>query len=411
MCFIAGKWNKGDSLLEYGEVINFVRAALIRGRDAIGACLVGKRNTRYIRLQLPADAEPEKIALQIWNGIMSDAARCMPGATPWWKYFVVITRAIPEPELVHTALDDIAVQRDTQPFVNGSYVVAHNGTIANDARLRELFGLHPDSKVDSAILPGLCEKVGVVDAFKKVKGSYAASVYDIKEDVLHLVKNFQPLYYMDRDDEVIFSSMTAGFKWFDKDCAIQEVPPYASLKFSRYERGDEIATTMFCDSLYNKEENNKVVVCCSGGMDSVTTARLYQATGHEIFLVNFKYGQAAEEAESLAVKKIAELLQCGYQCVDVKDLFKQVDRKSLLLTLKEAPCEYDALLDAESTMSYVGCRNLIFASIVSGIADSIGATKVALGLSLTDSGGYPDNGLPFLEHMDGLLPYAVDWHN
>jgi len=78
------------------------------------------------------------------------------------------------------------------------------------------------------------------------------------------------------------------------------------------------------------------------------------------------------------------------------------------LLAKEKP-ELDTLKDAESTFSYVPQRNLIMAAYALGMAEQLGFGGIALGMNLSDAGGYPDNGVPFLKKLGEVTPYSSNW--
>lgn len=91
-------------------------------------------------------------------------------------------RAEPTTEYVRAKTED-----DIQPMIGEHVVVAHNGTIANDKDLETKFNLTRRSRIDTAILPPLLERLwdgslnGLRDVLiNHVIGSYALAIMDTR---------------------------------------------------------------------------------------------------------------------------------------------------------------------------------------------------------------------------------------
>ena len=137
----------------------------------------------------------------------------------------------------------------------------------------------------------------------------------------------------------------------------------------------------------------------------MTTARLYQVLGYDVTLVHFRYAQHAESVESWAVRQVSERLNLPLIELPVRELFDQ----TVPSVLRNAMQQFGRLWDMESTYSYVGARNLIFAAITMGVAEKIGAGRIALGLNLDDS-VYPDNNITFLRALEETAYFSLDWN-
>jgi 7-cyano-7-deazaguanine synthase len=232
---------------------------------------------------------------------------------------------------------------------------------------------------------------------KEIKGSYAIICYDKKKDLLYVGKNFMPLRIHHEKYRFKFASIT---EMFEKEEENVEMEPYTCYEIHR---NGEIKK----HSLYNNERNKKVLVICSGGTDSVTTAFIYRYYGYDVNLLHFNYGQAAQEAEQYAVTKIAKILNADLKIIDAKPIFGMFKNVSLLLKQKKAN-KKDKILDAESTLSYVPNRNALFAMIAGGIAEMNKIDTVAFGGQQMD-GAYPDNNPTFVDAVDNLLKYSLNW--
>lgn len=357
MCGIIGAWN-------YKENIN-TNVLLLRGRDGIGFF----NNDKTIK-----------------NQTYNNKSK---------KTFISNSRAVPTTEFEQGAGQDINNQ---QPFENKQFVVVHNGILSNDKELIEKYNLNPVSTVDTAILPELFYKLGVINGLKELKGSFAILCYDKKNDKLYAAKNFMPLQiYKGNDKSIKIASIK---EMFNKDEDTNEIPPYTCLEISR-------DNTIKEHSLYENKRNKKVLVICSGGTDSVTTAFIYKYYGYDVSLLHFKYGQAAEKAELYAVNKIAKILNAPLKVIDAKPIFGMFKNVSLLLKQKKAN-KKDKILDAESTLSYVPNRNALFTMIAAGIAEMNHIDNIAFGGQQMDS-VYPDNNPTFVDAINNLLPYSLNW--
>lgn len=128
-------------------------------------------------------------------------------------------------------------------------------------------------------------------------------------------------------------------------------------------------------------DTRKVVVLCSGGLDSIVTAEMYRRTGYDVSLLYIDYGNdnAGEEAEKVKaygvkhnLKLYGELLQTDF----LKDAIK-------------------------ASPSYIPMRNLMFISIALSLAETIGAGAVALGI-IEVSQYYSDCSEQFINSMNNL---------
>lgn len=128
---------------------------------------------------------------------------------------------------------------------------------------------------------------------------------------------------------------------------------------------------------------NKVVVLCSGGLDSITTAELYRRLGYDVELLYVSYGNANFQKETRAVEEYAEkhnlklhieFMQLGF--------YNEVIRKG---------------------QDYIPMRNLVLLSMAIALADFIGAKTVALGyIKIEDGQDYADCSQQFVDNINKL---------
>ncbi len=377
MCTLGGFFSIEPSEISLSTLSNIVSQISVRGRDAYGIIIRNEndeisREVSFFESSLKLDETAQSVS--------------------------IVARAVPAAERVERMELD---ERDVQPFFNDQFIVSHNGLIANDKKLRDLYAIQTESSIDTSILPSLFSKVGIVKGIMQLQASFALAIVDRVNNIFYLATNFMPLYYKVDNKVVYYHSLPQedttkiplnynGWK---------QVPYYSILKFSN--QGIEKI------DLPNLLNNQKVLVICSGGLDSVTTARLYQVLGYDVSILFFKYGQQAEKAEDWATTKFSEEFDLRKYTVNVKDIFKQCSTPSLLLG--NSDIELDRHLDMESTLSYVGARNFIMSSIAFSLAEKLGIGKIALGLNI-DDGVYPDNNITFAKDLERLSNTVLDWN-
>jgi 7-cyano-7-deazaguanine synthase len=304
---------------------------------------------------------------------------------------------------------------DIQPFVSNGFVVAHNGTIANDKELEKELQLNRKTRIDSAIFPPLLEKLwdGSLEGLRSilvdsVMGSYALAVVDLRRPTsLFLAVNYKPLFlqYDAELDTLFFSSLGAYMEdisspvWLAKP--IKQLKPYSAVVVDSTRGFDDI-------SLWRNPVGKKALVVCSAGLDSTTAAKLMLDKGYEVTLLHFKYSHRAQEREHSCIIKISERLKVPLLVIDT-DLFKKHLYSSPLMD-KDKQISSTRLGEsgAEFAHEWVPARNLIFLSIATGLAEEHGFDYLVLGNNLEESGAYSDNEMMFVQKLNELLPYSTN---
>jgi len=135
------------------------------------------------------------------------------------------------------------------------------------------------------------------------------------------------------------------------------------------------------------------VVLLSGGLDSSTAlAWAIRKQGWVCHTVAFDYGQR-HRIELEASTRVARALQVkNHQIIQV-DL--RAIGHSALTSDMPVPKDEAGLADIPST--YVPARNLIFLSLATAMAETIGATRLVIGANIVDYSGYPDCRPEFLD--------------
>lgn len=156
-------------------------------------------------------------------------------------------------------------------------------------------------------------------------------------------------------------------------------------------------------------QKEKVVMGLSGGMDSATLLALLIEQGYEVHCCTFYYGSKHNKWENRAAENLIDFYGFkkpvfGYTfdlCKSFKDF-----KSDLLLTGGKIP---EGHYEAESMrQTVVPGRNMIFASIMAGLAESIGAKAIALGVHKGDHHIYPDCRAEFIKSLDTAIYLSSD---
>lgn len=152
-------------------------------------------------------------------------------------------------------------------------------------------------------------------------------------------------------------------------------------------------------------ETEKVVMALSGGMDSGTMLALFTSQGFEVHCLNFVYGSKHNQYEQKCAEKLAEHYGASYKLIDLTVAFDGF-KSNLLKSGGDIPeGHYE---DSNMSQTVVPGRNTIFASILTGYAESIGAKYVALGIHQGDHAIYPDCRKEYLKALDTTMYLASD---
>jgi 7-cyano-7-deazaguanine synthase len=144
----------------------------------------------------------------------------------------------------------------------------------------------------------------------------------------------------------------------------------------------------------------KSVVSLSGGMDSGTALGWAKENYEEVLAVGFLYGSKHNPYEQECAQKLSEYFNVEFIRVDLTPVGKFL-QSNLLKTGGSIP---EGHYESESMkQTVVPGRNIIFTSILAGIAESRGFNSVVLGIHSGDHTIYPDCRPEFFDAMN----YAV----
>lgn len=154
----------------------------------------------------------------------------------------------------------------------------------------------------------------------------------------------------------------------------------------------------------------KIVVGLSGGIDSATLLGLLLEQGHAVHCCIFYYGSKHNKWENQAAQNIIDYYQQQGKLVSsyFVDISKAMDnfQSSLLQSGGEIPEGHYTEESMHQTV--VPGRNLVMASIMAGMAESIGAQGIALGVHSGDHFIYADCRTEFVKALDTTIFLSSD---
>lgn len=145
----------------------------------------------------------------------------------------------------------------------------------------------------------------------------------------------------------------------------------------------------------------KAVVLLSGGLDSTTCLALAKYQAYTCYALSFSYGQR-HSAELLAATRIAQHMEVEHKIITLdRVLFSNsalTDEKLQVPDFQE---------NQIIPITYVPARNTIFLSMALGLAESIGASDLFIGVSSVDYSHYPDCRPEFIQTFQTLANLAT----
>lgn len=150
------------------------------------------------------------------------------------------------------------------------------------------------------------------------------------------------------------------------------------------------------------------IVLLSGGLDSATTLAIAVSRGFACHAISFDYGQR-HRVELEASRRIARSLGAASHRVVTLDAASF--RGSALTGEGEIPktprdqadraeVRGESAIKSGIPATYVPARNLVFLSMALGLAESLGARDLFLGVNAVDYSGYPDCRPEFIDSFE-----------
>jgi 7-cyano-7-deazaguanine synthase len=132
----------------------------------------------------------------------------------------------------------------------------------------------------------------------------------------------------------------------------------------------------------------QVIVLLSGGLDSATVLALCRAEGLVCHALSFHYGQR-HAVELQAAARVAQALGAASHRVCKLDL-GGIGGSALTGQGAVPKGRSDAEMGDGIPTTYVPARNTLFVAHALAVAEIMGAERIALGINVLDSSGYPD---------------------
>ncbi len=149
----------------------------------------------------------------------------------------------------------------------------------------------------------------------------------------------------------------------------------------------------------------RAIVSLSGGMDSATVLAEALAAEREVIAVGFCYGSKHNPFENEAARRLAVHYGLPFKLIDwtgVADGFKSN------LLCSGGPIPEGHYQEATMSLTVVPARNLIFSSILAGLAWSVEAGEIWLGIHAGDHAIYPDCRPEFYRAMRAAVETGTD---
>lgn len=150
----------------------------------------------------------------------------------------------------------------------------------------------------------------------------------------------------------------------------------------------------------------KVVLALSGGLDSSTLCGYYLDKGWQAVPVTFNYGAKHNRYENEACSAVARHFGLPEPILLDLKFIGELYRSDLLLSGGAVPEGHYTNQNMSATV--VPARNLIFASILAGYAESIDADMISLGVHGGDHHIYPDCRPEFIASLYDSVRLATD---
>ncbi|MFM7864254.1 MAG: 7-cyano-7-deazaguanine synthase QueC [Planctomycetaceae bacterium] len=149
----------------------------------------------------------------------------------------------------------------------------------------------------------------------------------------------------------------------------------------------------------------RAVVLLSGGLDSATVLAVARSQGYELHAISFDYGQR-HRFELAAAQKVAQAAAVASHVLFRVDT--SIFRGSALTNDIPVPHNRaEAEMSSGIPVTYVPARNTIFLSVALGLAESLQANDLFLGVNAVDYSGYPDCRPEFVQAFEKMANLAT----
>ncbi len=148
------------------------------------------------------------------------------------------------------------------------------------------------------------------------------------------------------------------------------------------------------------EQRPRAVVLLSGGLDSATTLAMAVDEGFECHTLALDYGQRHRAELEAAAALSTALGAAGHRTVEV-DL-RRIGGSALTDDLPVPVSPSDGI-----PITYVPARNTVLLAIATGLAETLAAEALFIGVNAIDYSGYPDCRPQFIAAFEDLARVAT----
>lgn len=153
--------------------------------------------------------------------------------------------------------------------------------------------------------------------------------------------------------------------------------------------------------------SKSAVVLLSGGLDSTTCLAMAVDQGFDVTALSFDYGQR-HRTELEAARAVIEHYGIRRHFVFNVGLFGAIGGSALTDASIEVPQHRTEVeMSRGIPLTYVPARNLVFLSYALGVAESVGAMDIFIGVNALDYAGYPDCRPEFIRAFEATANLAV----
>lgn len=140
------------------------------------------------------------------------------------------------------------------------------------------------------------------------------------------------------------------------------------------------------------------VVLLSGGLDSATCLAAARNEGFAAHAIAFDYGQRHRSELDAARRVAAQLGAASFRVVELG--LRAVGGSALTADLDVPKDRGSEQMTHGVPITYVPARNLTFLSIGAGLAETLGAMDLYIGVNAVDYSGYPDCRREFIDAFE-----------
>lgn len=164
------------------------------------------------------------------------------------------------------------------------------------------------------------------------------------------------------------------------------------------------------------KNNELVLICCSGGLDSSCSAAILKLAGYEnIIAIHYRYGSRSSDAEEFAITNVCKELNIPLKIFNLENVYKEMDVESIsMLSNKNSKIITGTQNGLKTTAAWCPGRNMLFMTLMMILGETEimkhNYEKVYFSggfLQLTESATYPDNTPYFVNACLNLGKYGT----